>query len=193
MSEAKKDLIISLPNEHLRHKSQRVGIVNDEIRQVIDNMKKATLDWEASRQHEVGVALAAIQIDKPLRVIIVREDFDNKSNPNFNVFINPEIIKREGQIEEDYEGCLSVSDIYGLVPRHSKVRVRALDENGRPIRFKAEGFLARVLQHEVDHIHGMMFVDHIKDQPGAFYKLTKVGKLEEMPYEEVQKAHIFRD
>jgi len=144
MLEAKKDLIITLPNAHLRQKSRRVGLVTDEIKQVIAQMKAATLDWEASREHEVGVALAAIQIDKPYRIIIVRADFEDKDNKDFGVFINPEIVKLEGQIEEDYEGCLSVTDVYGLVPRYTKVRLRAIDENGHEIRFKVEGFLAQI-------------------------------------------------
>lgn len=189
---SKKDLIISLPNRHLRQKSQRVGVVTDEVRQVIDKMKQATLDWEASRPHEVGVALAAIQIDQPLRIIIVRNNFEDKKDKTFSVLINPEVVKLEGEIEDDYEGCLSVADIYGKVPRYSKVRVRALDENGQPIRVKAEGFLARILQHEIDHTVGKMFIDHIKDQPGAFFKLTADGKLVSMPYEDLQKTNIIR-
>ena len=189
---SKKDLIITLPNDHLRQRSQRVALVNDEVRQVIDTMKAATIEWEASRPHEVGVALAAIQIDKAYRIIIIRNNFEDKKDKTFSVFINPEIVKLEGDIEEDYEGCLSVSDIYGKVPRYSKVRVRALDENGQPIRVRAEGFLARILQHEVDHIVGKMFVDHIKDKPEAFFKLTHAGKLVSLPYEELKKIDILR-
>lgn len=186
-----KDQIISLPNDHLHQKSQRVGIVTAEIQKVIDDMTSATLDWEASREHEVGVALAAIQIDQPLRIIVVRNNFDDKQDKTFSVFINPEIVKAEGELEEDYEGCLSVSDIYGKVPRYTKVRMRALDEKGREVRVKAEGFLARVLQHEVDHVNGVMFVDHIRDNPRAFYKITGQGKLEKLDYDQVKKAGIF--
>lgn len=188
----KKDLIIALPDENLRRKSQRVSVVTDEVRQVIDDMEAATLDWEATRPHEVGVALAAIQIDKPLKIVVVRNNFEDKKDKTFTVLINPEISKFEGEIEEDYEGCLSVADIYGKVPRHTKVRIRALDEHGRAIRVKAEGFLARILQHEIDHTAGVMFVDHIKDKPEAFYKLTDEGKLVVMPYEQVKKTGIFR-
>ena len=186
-----KDSIIALPNDHLRQKSQRVPILTPEITDVIKQMIGATVDWEDSREHEVGVALAAIQIDKPFKVIIIRNDFENKANKDFSVFINPEVVKLEGDIEEDYEGCLSVSDIYGRVPRHTKVRIRALDENGNPIRIKAEGFLARVFQHEIDHTNGIMFVDHLKGEKKAFYRLTKDGKLKELPYEEAEKAQIF--
>jgi peptide deformylase len=187
-----KDSIITLPNGHLRERSKRISIVTDEVKDVINKMKEATLDWEASRKHEVGVALAAIQIDQPLRIIVIRRNFDNKDDRTFDVFLNPEIVKFEGELEEDYEGCLSVLDVYGKVPRHNKVRLRALDENGQEIRIKAEGFLARVLQHEVDHLNGKLFIDHIENNPEAFYKITEDGKLEKLPYEQVQKAHIFR-
>jgi peptide deformylase len=188
-----KDLIITLPNERLRQKSQRVRMVSDEVRKAIETMKAATLDWEATREHEVGVALAAIQIDKPYRIIIIRNNFEDKKDKTFSVLINPEVVKLEGDIEEDYEGCLSVSDIYGKVPRHTKVRIRALNEQGQPIRLRAEGFLARILQHEVDHTVGKMFVDLIKEKPDAFFKLTPEGKLVSLPHESLQKSRIFRD
>jgi len=178
-----KDDIIALPNEHLRERSKKIGLMSADIVQLIDDMKTATIDWEDSREHEVGVALAAIQVDIALRVVIVRNDFDNKSDRGFTVFINPVITKYEGSLEEDYEGCLSVPDIYGKVRRYNKVRVRALDENGREFRITAEGFLARVLQHEIDHTNGIVFVDHIKDQPGAFYKLNADGHLIKLDYE----------
>ncbi len=187
-----KDQIITLPNNNLRKRSTRINIVDDQVKSVIQQMKDATLDWEASRKHEVGVALAAIQIDKPLRIIVVRNNFDDRDDHTFHVFINPEIVKLEGEIEEDFEGCLSVLDVYGKVPRYSKVRLRALDENGQEIRIKAEGFLARVLQHEVDHTNGKLFIDHIEGSPDAFYKLLEDGKLEKLPYEQVEQSGIFR-
>jgi peptide deformylase len=187
-----EDLIITLPNLHLHDKSQRVGIITDGVRKIIEEMKLATLDWETNRPHEVGVALAAIQIDKPLRIVVIRNDFDNKENKSFSVFINPEVVKLEGEIEEDFEGCLSVQDVYGRVPRYNKVRIRALDENGHLIRVKAEGFLARVLQHEIDHVNGITFVDHIKDNPKAFYRLTDEGKLVKLAYDKVKETNILR-
>lgn len=191
-----KDRIITLPNPRLHSKSQKVNLLDPRLRlrveKLIEEMKAATLDWESSREHELGVALAAIQIDKPYRIIIIRNDFDNKDDHSFSVFINPEVIKLSGEIQEDYEGCLSVRDIYGKVPRYTKVRVRAKDELGRDIGVKAEGFLARVFQHEIDHTNGVMFVDHIATKTNAFYKLTNDGKLESMAYEQAQKTGIFR-
>lgn len=181
--------IITLPNDHLRQRSQRVGIITADISQLIENMRYATLDWEDHRKHELGVALAAIQIDQPYRVVIIRNNFDDKSDRGFQTFINPEITKHEGEIVHDFEGCLSVKDVYGKVPRSSAVRIKALDEHGNEIRLKAEGFLARVFQHEIDHTHGKLFIDHIKDDPEAFYTLTEAGKLEELNYETDVRAN----
>lgn len=178
-----KDDIIALPNPHLRQKSQRVGVVTDEIKQIVDEMKAATIDWDQSREHEVGVALAAVQIDRLYKIVVVRDDHGDKNNHNFTVFINPEIAKYEGEIVEDFEGCLSVPNVYGKVPRHQKVRVKALDINGRPFRVTAEDFLARIFQHEIDHTNGVVFIDHIKDQPAAFFELNSEGKLEPLDYE----------
>jgi len=189
MTQNPRDLIISLPNPHLRQRSKRVGIVTNDTSKLIQTMIDATLDWEDSRKHEVGVALAAPQIDTLLRVVIIREDFEDKTNRTFTILINPEITKYEGDLIEDYEGCLSIQDIYGKVPRYNKVRVKALDANGKEFRFTAEGFLARVVQHEIDHTNGIVFIDHIKDDPAAFYKLDDEGHLEPLNYEADIKAN----
>lgn len=178
----KKEDIITLPNPHLRQKSRKVSVVTDAIRNLITDMTTAAIDWEDSRPHEISAALAAIQVDKLERVIIVRSDFDHKENQEFTVLINPEIIKYEGDVIADYEGCLSVRDIYGKVPRHTKIRVKALSADGNPIRFKADGFLARVIQHEVDHTNGILFVDHIRDDKEAFYELDEEGELQPLDY-----------
>lgn len=186
-----KDQIIQLPNTHLRERSRRVGLVDKSIQQIISIMTAATLDWEDSREHEVGVALAAIQVDTPLRIVVIRNDFDNKQDRTFQVFINPEITKFEGEPVEDFEGCLSIKDVYGKVPRYPKVKVSALDINGKTIRVTVEDFLARVFQHEIDHTNGIVFIDHIKDNPEAFYKLQPDGKLTELNYEQdIAKSSI---
>jgi peptide deformylase len=181
--------IIALPNKHLRQGSQKVGLVTDEIKQLVADMEQATLDWEDHRKHEIGVALAAVQLDKPLKVVVIRNDFDNKEDRSFSVFINPEITKYEGAVIEDFEGCLSVPDIYGKVPRHTKVRVKALNQNGKQVRITAEGFLARVFQHEIDHTKGIVFIDHIKDKPEGFFRLKEDGKLEPLDYEKDIKSN----
>ena len=179
----KKEAIITLPNPHLRQKSQRVHVVSDETRQLIKDMTDASIDWENSRPHEISAALAAVQVDKLERVVIVRADFERKSTRNFITLINPEIVKYEGEVVEDFEGCLSVKSIYGKVPRYSKIRVKAMNLDGEEVRIKAEGFLARVLQHEIDHCNGLVFIDHIKDKKDAFYTLDKKGELQPLDYD----------
>jgi peptide deformylase len=178
-----KDDIIALPNPHLRQKSARVGVITDEIKQVVTAMEAATISWDISREHEVGVALAAVQIDQLYKIIVVRNNYDDKNDHTFTTFINPVITKTDGELIEDYEGCLSVRDIYGKVKRYEKVKVKALDLDGKEFRVSAEGFLARIFQHEIDHTNGLVFIDHIKDDPKAFYQLDKDGKLVQLDYE----------
>lgn len=179
----KKEDIITLPNTHLRQRSKKVHVVTDEVQSLIKDMVDASLDWEDARPHEISAALAAIQIDQPFRVVIIRSDFEDKNTREFTTLINPEIVKYEGKIVADYEGCLSVKEVYGKVPRHTKIRVRALDTNGKPVRFKAEGFLARVIQHEIDHTNGILFVDHIQHDKDAFYRLDEKGELQPLDYD----------
>ncbi len=185
-----KDDIITLPNPHLREKSAKVHVISDETRQLIADMTAAALDWEDSRPHEISAALAAVQIDRLERVVIVRSDFDDKSQREFTALINPEIVKYEGTLLPDFEGCLSVSHVYGKVPRYSRVRVKALNIDGDEIRLKADGFLARVLQHEIDHTNGTVFIDHIRDDERAFYRLDNAGELQPLDYDEhIKDSH----
>lgn len=184
-----KENIITLPHTSLRQRSKRVGVISSAIKKLITDMETATLDWEDSRAHEVGVALAAVQVDNMLRVIVVRNNFDDKKDRTFQVFINPEITKYEGKQIEDFEGCLSVKNLYGKVKRYQKVRVKALDENGQPVRLTAEDFLARVFQHEIDHTNGVVFIDHIKDDQNGFFQLDSAGHLEPLDYDEVVRGN----
>lgn len=179
----KKEDIITLPNSHLRQKSSRIHVVTDDTRKLIAEMTSASIDWEDSRPYEISAALAAVQIDRLDRVIIVRNNFEDKAERKFVAMINPEIIKAEGELIEDFEGCLSVKNIYGKVKRFSKIRVKALDEDGNEIRLKADGFLARVIQHEIDHCNGIVFIDHIRDDHHAFYELDEHGELQPLDYE----------
>jgi peptide deformylase len=185
----KKEDIITLPNPHLREKSAKIRDLTPELSSLIGDMTAAALDWEASRPHEISAALAAVQIDRLERVVIIRSDFEDKASNEFTALINPEIVKYEGKLVEDYEGCLSVKDVYGKVPRYSKIRVKALNAEGQEVRFKAEGFLARVIQHEIDHTNGVVFIDHIKDDVKAFYRLDEKGELEPLDYD----THIKND
>ena len=179
----KKEDILTLPNARLRQKAERVHVITDETLEIIDQMVEASLDWEKSHPHEISAAIAAPQIDKMYKIIIVRSDLDDKTNQDFTALINPKVVKFEGNIVEDFEGCLSITGIYGRVPRHEKVRVKALDIHGNEVRIKADGFLARVLQHEIDHTNGIVFIDHIKNKRNAFYKLDDNGELIPLDYD----------
>lgn len=183
--------IITLPHPHLREKSIKVHVVTDATLKLVEDMTSASLDWEDSRPHEISAALAAVQINSLQRVVIIRSNFEDKAERGFTTLINPEIVKREGTIISDYEGCLSVKNIYGMVPRHSKIRVKAMDIHGNEIRFKAEGFLARVIQHEIDHTNGIIFIDHIKEETDAFYTLDEKGELQPLDYEQnIRNNHL---
>lgn len=182
-----KSDIITLPHRSLRQRSKKINAVSDDTAELAKKMMEATLSWEDSRKHEVGVALAAVQVDVLSRVVIIRNDFNNKSDRTFQVLVNPKIIRLEGDVIEDYEGCLSVKNIYGKVPRHNKVKIKAMDLSGKEVRITAEGFLARVLQHEIDHTNGIVFIDHIKDKTESFYKLTDSGELEKLDYNKTIK------
>lgn len=185
----KKDIpsIVTTPDPRLRQKSEKVHQIDDEIKRIIDEMIASSLAWEEEHEFELSAAMAAPQLGYNKRIIVVREDMSNKDNANFVPLINPVVIKTEGKIIEDYEGCLSVPSIYGKVGRPYKARIKAVTENGEEVRLKATGFLARTLLHEIDHLDGVLFIDHIKDQTDAFYKLNNKGDLEPLNYDKYIK------
>ena len=100
---------------------------------------------------------------------------DDEEPDGFFVLINPEVVKGSKQELMDIEGCMSVPQKYGKVARSEKVKVKGLNLEGKKIEVKAEGLMARILQHEIDHMNGMLFLSHV--EPGEMYKLTDEGKL----------------
>ncbi len=178
----KKEDIITVPNSSLRTKAKEIKIINQKVHSIVDDMVSATLDWENSRKHEVGVALAAVQINQLVNIVIVRDNYEDKTDLKFNVYINPKILKKYGDLVEDYEGCLSVPDIYGKVPRFSKLKIKYLDISGGEHQKTFSDFYARIMQHEIDHSEGTLFIDKIKDREDAFYILDKNGKLKPLNY-----------
>lgn len=178
--------IITTPDPRLREKSTKVGVIDDEVLKTIEAMRKLSLEWEAKHPYELSAAMAAPQIGVNKRIIIIRDDMEEKSKASFTALINPEVIKAEGKTITDYEGCLSVPKIYGLVPRASKVRVKAKLENGQEVRIRATDELARTLLHEIDHLNGILFIDHIKWVEDAFFEMNEKGDLEPVDY----KKHI---
>ncbi len=175
--------IIATPDPRLRQKSEKIHQIDDEVKKIIREMTDSSLAWEAEHEFELSAAMAAPQLGYNKRIIIVREDMGDKNNNKFVALINPEVIKTEGKIIEDYEGCLSVPTIYGKVPRPYKARIKAITEEGEDVRLKVTGFLARTILHEIDHLDGILFIDHIKDQKDAFYKLNDKGDLEPLDYD----------
>lgn len=184
---ANRNDIITLPHKSLRQKSKKVNSVDDKIKTLIKDMTSVSLDWEDHRDHEVTVGLAAVQINRLERVIIIREDLEERSNKSFTALINPEITDKSGKPIYELEGCLSVSGYYGRIKRYPKVSLKALAIDGKPVRITAEGFLARLLQHEVDHINGKTYIDRL-DQDGELYAMKDDGKLELISKEEYDKV-----
>ena len=177
--------IITTPDKRLREKSEKVRVIDEEILKIIANMRKLSLDWEADHPYELSAAMAAPQMGVNKRIIIIRDDMEDKKNASFTALINPEVIRTEGKMKTDYEGCLSVPSIYGMVPRATKVKVKAKLEDGTEVRIKATDELARTLLHEIDHLDGILFIDHIRDKSDAFYKMNDKGDL--VPVEDYEK------
>lgn len=177
--------IITTPDKRLREPSEKVRQIDGETLKIIEDMRKLSLDWEAKHPYELSAAMAAPQMGVLKRIIIIRDDMEDKKNAHFTAFINPEVTKTEGKTVTDFEGCLSVPTIYGKVPRPLKVRVKAKAENGKEVRIKATGELARTLLHEIDHLNGVLFIDHIKDKKDAFYYMDDKGEL--LPVKDYEK------
>ncbi len=179
--------IIAIPNKILRSKSKKIGFVDDSIKKLAEDMIETTLDWD--HDSEFGAALAAIQIGLPLKLTVVRNDFDDAKGKEFTALINPEIVKFSEEVVSDIEGCLSVPGIYGRVSRPLKIKLKAQDDMGKPIRLTVEGFPARVIQHEIDHMNGIIFLDHIQDAAQLF-SIDKSGSL--MPVSQPKKDDLDR-
>ena len=175
--------IITTPDARLREKSEKVGKITPEVLDVIAEMRRLSLEWEKEHPYELSAAMAAPQMGVLKRIIIIRDDMEEKSNAGFTALIDPVVIKAEGKTKRDYEGCLSVPSIYGMVPRASKVRVKAKLEDGTEVRIKATDELARTLLHEIDHLDGILFIDHIKGEKDAFYEMNDKGDLVPVDYD----------
>lgn len=143
--------ILRYPDPRLHKVAQPVAQVDERIRRLVDDMLETM--YEAQ-----GIGLAATQVDVHERVIVI-DVSDERDDPR--VLINPELIAKSEERIVWEEGCLSVPAIYDKVERHARVRVRALDRNGQPYEFDAEGLLAVCVQHEMDHLMGRVFVEYL--------------------------------
>lgn len=136
-------------------------VASPDIQRLIDDMTETMRDSE-------GVGLAAPQVNVPKRVILVEVRGGNPRYPDrdevpLTALINPEIAPIGDEMEGGWEGCLSIPDLRGVVPRYQRIAVSALDQNGKPVKFEAADFFARVIQHEVDHLDGIVFLDRMKN------------------------------
>ena len=163
--------VLRFPDEKLRTKALPVTEVNHEIRTIISNMFD-------TMYAENGVGLAATQVDIHQRIVVI-DVSENKEHPY--VLINPEIIRKSDDTLINEEGCLSVPEVYDSVERPNKLRIEALDENGEKIDEEVEGLLAVCIQHEMDHLNGVIFVDYLSrlKQTRARDKVRKVLKIRE--------------
>ncbi|MBN1201573.1 MAG: peptide deformylase [Anaerolineae bacterium] len=152
--------VILLGNPILRKKARKVtNFNNPKLQQLLDDMVETMLD-------EPGVGLAAPQVAVSQRVIVVRLPDDEESKREYGddagvlyQVVNPEIIRESRDMVDGIEACLSIPGYFGNVKRHQSVTVRGYDRDGKKIRIKANGWLARVFQHEIDHLDGVLFID----------------------------------
>lgn len=146
--------IITLPKEILRRRARKVTDFGEELQTLIDDMVETMRDAP-------GVGLAAPQVNISQRVIVVEfgDEDDEEIAPKLHIFVNPEIIRPSREKEFGQEGCLSIPGIVGEVERSISVTVRGKNRRGQKMKIKASGWLARIFQHEVDHLKGILFVD----------------------------------
>ena len=143
--------ILEYPDERLRTRAAPVAEVDDEIRRLVDDMLETMHDAR-------GIGLAATQVDVHRRVIVM-DVSDDRTSPL--VLINPEVTPLGEAREPMQEGCLSIPEYYAEVPRALRVHLKALDRDGKPYELEADGLLAHCIQHEHDHLEGVLFVDYL--------------------------------
>jgi peptide deformylase len=154
--------ILTYPDHFLREPAQPVEEIDESLQQLIENMAQTM--YEAP-----GVGLAATQIGDR-RSVFVYDRSPSEVTREYGVVINPKIVTREGQLVSENEGCLSVPDLRSDVKRSAQVLVEGIDREGNPLRLEAEGFLAVVMQHEIDHLNGTLFIDRISALKRELYK-----------------------
>ena len=156
--------IITLPSSTLRRKARKVTTFGPQLQSLIDDMV------ETMRQAP-GVGLAAPQVDVPLRVIVVEfgDEEDEEAPKKLYSVVNPEITRSSQEKSVSPEGCLSIPGFVGEVERPDVITIKGLNRFGKPFRLNANGWLARIFQHEVDHLEGVLFID----------RAEKVWKIEE--------------
>ncbi|MBZ0287762.1 MAG: peptide deformylase [Anaerolineae bacterium] len=155
--------IIQPDNPILRKKAHKVTNFDAKFQRLVDDMVETMLDAP-------GVGLAAPQVAQSQRLIVVRLSDDEDSRKEYgsdagvlHVLVNPELVKASKELVEGVEACLSIPGYYGKVDRHESVLIKGQDRQGKPVRIRAKGWLARVFQHEMDHLDGQLYIDIAKE------------------------------
>ena len=163
--------ILTVPNPILKQVSKPVETVTDETRALMDDMLETMYDAP-------GIGLAAIQIGVPLNVIVM-DLAKGEEKPNPQYFVNPEILEDVEELQPYEEGCLSVPDVFDTIDRPERVKLTYLDYNGERVTEWAEGLYAVCIQHEMDHLKGVVFIDYLSrlKRDRAVKKVIKAEKL----------------
>ncbi len=150
--------IVTFPEPSLRLKAKQVTKFDYELQTLVDSMFETMRDAP-------GVGLAAPQIGQSLRLVVVEytDDEDENARPKKYVLVNPEIVKRSEEMVTDIEGCLSLPGLAGTVERHEAVTIKAKNRFGKTLKIEAEGWLARIFQHEIDHLDGVLYIDRAEE------------------------------
>ena len=175
--------VLQFPDPRLRRVSKRIGSVSDEIRELAADMLEVMYD-------EPGIGLAAPQVGEPVRLVVMDTDWTEEGAERSPlILVNPEILEREGTLTW-LEGCLSVPDFQAEVERAARVRVRALDLDGRESVHDAEGLRAVCFQHEIDHLDGRLFIDRISRLKRELYVQKRRRALRGADEEETEPADL---
>ena len=162
--------IVTYPDERLAKKCATIPEITPELRELIGHMVETMYERD-------GVGLAAPQVGETIRLIVV-DPTGPKERAALRVLFNPEIVERSQETMKSEEGCLSLPGFTGVVKRHERVTVRAMDENGQEVTIDADDFLAIVLQHEMDHLDGKLLTDHVGRLKKSIYdKKIKKGQV----------------
>ena len=159
--------IHTLGADALRQPAQRIGKVNDQVRELARDMLRSMYTAK-------GIGLAAPQVAVYQQLLVIDLDLENPATPPL-VLINPEITAASAGLDTYEEGCLSIPGVYLDVVRPTAIELSYRDEMGRPRKMKADGLMARCIQHEMDHLNGVLFVDRVTDQAGLQKELKENG------------------
>lgn len=177
--------IVTIPDPVLYKKTKKISKTIDEIKDIAQDL----IDTVKVADDPEGAGLAATQIGISKRICVVRNFFEDPVNPNEVIaddiiLINPKITHFSTEREVDWEGCLSVPDVYGLVERSKKIKVTAKNLDGDKMKIKAEGFFARTIQHEIDHLDGVLFTTKVQG------KILSQQQFDDMIEEEYSKQQL---